>query len=276
MNTVACFWVLPEAASVHQSWWLKSIEIAQIPEALEMVERFCEATAMEQVSKYYDADNFGCFLADAHVVEDYYPSPPRVLLGKLVLDHDMHDWRENDMPAGTGNCMLFGQSVSGSLLDAMYRHAKQSVKDGMCKAVLLDVLAVTWQKKYFELSVGGNVLRFENVSDEQELSEWFAQHRDPPRRFHTTQKHGADREETMIWHNRQASPLKCSVDEAQWMLNRAIGLDERELFYFDQAKGVFILFKYEGPTPQNQYHGYHLPQSEEQKIDARIRQHFGR
>lgn len=74
------------------------------------------------------------------------------------------------------------------------------------------------------------------------------------------------------------SQLRSSDAEAQILLDSAIfDLRERKFYYnFDDSKGTFIVFPYEGDNPQNHFHAFHITETEWAKeIPASIRKYFG-
>jgi len=55
--------------------------------------------------------------------------------------------------------------------------------------------------------------------------------------------------------------LECSKANAQTLLESAIGdvrIDSKRLFNYDVDKAKYIVFYFDGESPQNQYHGFHL------------------
>ncbi len=94
----------------------------------------------------------------------------------------------------------------------------------------------------------------------------------PPRNFNINPKHGENRQDIRTVNGEIISPLRCSHQKAQALLDTAIGKSEKELYNTDPDYDEIIVFKYEGPTPQNMYHGYHVPKNtEEIPFDIRKR-----
>ena len=81
-----------------------------------------------------------------------------------------------------------------------------------------------------------------------------------PRKFNLNPKHGENGKNTRTNKGEKVSPPHCSKEEAQILLNTAIGdfKTTTELYNYDESHSRFIVFKYENDSPANQYHGYHV------------------
>jgi len=78
-----------------------------------------------------------------------------------------------------------------------------------------------------------------------------------PRVFNLSPKHG----ENGRGNQPHASPLLCSKEDAQKMLNEAVPCfleKEKRLYYFDSKHNKYIIFYFEGDNPQKQWHAFHL------------------
>ena len=112
-----------------------------------------------------------------------------------------------------------------------------------------------------------------NITALKEIVNWIAVTK--PRKFELSPKHG----ENGKGNQPNASPLLCSKDEAQNMLNDAVPCffeREKNLYNFDAVRNTFIVFFYEGNNPQNQWHGFHLSQDKWTELPDYIRKHFGK
>lgn len=99
----------------------------------------------------------------------------------------------------------------------------------------------------------------------------------PKRVYQFSPKHGNNtKKANPPKSNEKVSQLKCSDDEAQLLLDTAI-FDLREhkwCYNFDCKLGTFIVFPFEGENPQNQFHAFHLEESEWNKVSTSIRKFF--
>lgn len=98
---------------------------------------------------------------------------------------------------------------------------------------------------------------FIEVKYTTDAESWIKENR-TPLCMNRNNKHGENGRRA----HRRASILYCSIDEAQNLLNSAIGdarysSKEKWLYNYDQSHEKFIAFPYENETPQNQYHAFH-------------------
>jgi hypothetical protein len=108
----------------------------------------------------------------------------------------------------------------------------------------------------------------------------FINERLPKRTYSFSPKHGnATAKAIPPKATEKVSQLLSSDTEAQTLLNSAIFDSREKKFYynFDVSKDTFILFPYEGDTPQKQFHAFHITKEEWQKeVPSSIRKHFGK
>jgi hypothetical protein len=100
----------------------------------------------------------------------------------------------------------------------------------------------------------------------------------PNRTYNFSPKHGnANIPAIPPKKSEKVSQLLSTDGEAQVLLNSAI-FDSRgkKFFYnFDDSKDTFIVFPFEGETPQNQFHAFHVTKEEwRSEIPASIRKYF--
>ena len=100
----------------------------------------------------------------------------------------------------------------------------------------------------------------------------------PPRKYNFSSKHGNINTKAISpKSNEKVSQLSCSDEDAQKLLDSAI-FDLRKdnwCYNFDESFNTFVVFPFEGTTPQNQYHAYHIEKSEWMKeIPESIRKYF--
>jgi hypothetical protein len=115
------------------------------------------------------------------------------------------------------------------------------------------------------------IINCKNITTSNNLVAWIIDKK--PRIFNLSPKHG----ESDKGHQRDASPLLCSKEEAQDILNRAIPCfieREKNLYYFDRKHDRFITFFFEGHNPQQQWHGFHLMEDKWSKVPRYILDFF--
>lgn len=110
-------------------------------------------------------------------------------------------------------------------------------------------------KNYGELEM--NIISVDNLFTPKAIVNYVVMNREK-RNFNLSKKHGEKGIGFLPNGKGPVSPLECSEAEAQDLLTKAIGTrDCEELYAYDEIREKFIVFKYEGENPQNQYHGYH-------------------
>ena len=118
-----------------------------------------------------------------------------------------------------------------------------------------------------------SIIECRMISSSEKIIQWIATAK--PRFFHLSPKHG----ENGKGNQPNASPLLCSKDEAQRMLNDAIPCfseKEKNLYYFDIDHNTFIVFFYEGENMQNQWHGFHIVKDRWNEIPNYIQKYFNK
>lgn len=140
-----------------------------------------------------------------------------------------------------------------------------------------NLLSLTYQDSGKVLVASSNtefkIVKFAVVSDFSRMLEWIIS-QGPKRVFNVSPKHGENGRGN--WHNE--SPLLCSGEEAQELLNNAIAdfnEKQRRLFNYDRNRNAFIEFFYEGDTPQQQWHGFHVTSQDASRVPLSICKHFG-
>ncbi len=113
-----------------------------------------------------------------------------------------------------------------------------------------------------------------------ELQNWIVKSSNV-KNYNFSTKHGnATTKAVAPKSDKKASQLKCSDAEAQQLLNKSVpNFDEKQGWHynFDETLNTFIVFPFEGDTPQNQFHAFHVEPSEWHiEIPKSIRKFFGK
>ena len=253
---VNLFILLPESEPNTQ--WNSSNEQFQnehgIVSFIQDLKLKLDATALEEYDGFYDNLNIKNFLLHFEEVADYYPNPAFRLLRSIL--QPWNNWRDDIKQNSNKAYTIFNQSIEN--------HTFCEIAE---RQLIIDTDKFAILNHYghelgslIEITVQQNVVPVSSFSTEKEISAWFANERVPIRDFQITEKHGENRQEIIMWRGREASPLRCSKQEAFELLKFAIGDSITELFNYDEidGQGYFIVFKFEGDTPQNMYHGYHV------------------
>jgi hypothetical protein len=262
------FLLLPEAQRIHDFFHtaydfveeasLRDFLI-ELKEALEWVYREKNATS------FYSVENVRHFLNNFEDFKDDYLFDPASKVGDILAN--AYNWQENKQQER--NCSYFiwhGQSanlVANHVLSELAERQKKSPNQSF---LLFNFNAASFQSKIItilkEIWEDNQLLllpTFNQVDTEQELYAWLKKERQK-RNFNLNPKHGENDTAAHIKSkNNEVSPLSCNKNEAQELLNTAIGdiRQTTQLYNFDRQHQKYIVFKFENETPQNQYHGYH-------------------
>ena len=252
MSKANIFLLLPETEPTTN--WSKSNERIQSEEGFQRFIRnkVAEISLIEQENfeGYYDNLNLKNFFSHFDMLEDFYPRVKRQLLRKLS---GWENWRTQTLQKEEGTYKLFEQNIPKHSLPEIAERKKSKPDESFA---LLNNSALTIQNTTVSVNVVNKVIQIDILKNTEELKTWFAKNRIPPRKFHIISKHGENGKGN--W--KSASPLMCSEQEAQVLLNTSIGESTDRLFNYDIDKKMFIVFWSEN-EPKNQYHGYHLPET---------------
>jgi len=116
-------------------------------------------------------------------------------------------------------------------------------------------------------------IKFDVLNQIDDIRYWITKNT-VERKFNKSKKHGENGKGN--WKGE--SVLLCDCEVAQNLLNSSIPdfheLDNR-LFNFDPISETYIEFYYEGKTPNNQWHGFHLdPNDWDKRVPNKIRCFF--
>jgi hypothetical protein len=218
------------------------------------VKRLKERTALLRVEKYdgfFDLANVQNFLQDYMVLEDLYPKLALRQLRSYI--NDFTDWRPEAVEDEAADYTIYGQAIRSHTFSEM---AERIFVTGSGHLILN--LGGHNLPDPIPVAKGHLTCELSSVSTTRGLHRWFSEHRQPSRDFQITNKHGENRQDIRGTANKPISPLRCSKEQAHQLLHRAVGTDERELFFLDQQYNQYIVFRYEGDNPQQMYHGYHV------------------
>lgn len=130
---------------------------------------------------------------------------------------------------------------------------------------------ITCFKDSFDSEETPKFIKIDYVESPQKANQWLLKNR-IPLTMNRSNKHGENgKGQFPAGIERKISKLYCNIEEAQELLNKAIGderIQENRVFNYDEKHQKFIVFFYEGKNPQNQYHAFHL--DTEQEIQEQI------
>jgi len=227
---------------------------------------------IENYEGFYDNLNVKNFLCQYDILEDYYPLASKKRLQRLILNNSFVNWREDPVQSADKEYTVFSQPViDHTFCEIAERKRMEQTDDEVDENyALLNHHACKIQETIQVIIEKNMKVDIDNIKDGPELLVWFAENRLPQRNFSLNPKHGENNQTERFVGGERISPLRCSGQIAQELLSTAIGLTAKALFNLDPNYDEIIVFKYEGSTPQNIYHGYHVAKdSEEVPIEIR-------
>ena len=213
-----------------------------------------KALEIENYCGFYDIENVKQFLVHYDAFNNFYPKNPSRILRTLLKE--WINWRDEKVSYIEGKCELLQQELrDNSFCEVSFR----KIQDEKNAYSLASHKALKIPLRTHTISIEGKVINIDCLPV-RDLPIWFSVNRIPKRTYHPNPKHG----EKGIGEWPQAAKLLCSHQDAETMLQKAIGCAEiDELYYYDSDHQKFIIFRFEGNNPQHQYHAYHIQKETE-------------
>lgn len=275
MEHAELFLLLPRYKEVSgQPEYILPMDVMSEEEMGKMIERLDEVCCYienENYQGYYDAENVEAFLYPVKMVEDCYPNA--ITRMRMVMNKWGENWRKQKKQNDAKSYMYFCLAIKGDTLCEVTERKATSTDNSVFLLVnhgafssASEVVRTKCDRKEVELDV--------RKADAKSISEWFAVNRRPQRIFNLNPKHGENGKGAHAEHKGcKVSVLKCSKEEAKRMLDKAVGFDDRKLYYFDKKQNQYIEFKCEG---KNAYHAFHVDAEDEKRVPDAIKAMIGR
>jgi hypothetical protein len=207
---------------------------------------------IENYQGFYDVDNINTFLSNYNILNDYYPVSPR-----RKLRESLKGWTNWKLKRESGSLEKYKIEQTPTEDNSFGEIHTRKIKEPNNKYLIVSHDAICFQNQAVDVEKlsDASIEQIECVELKKELKKWFNCNRIPARIYHASSKHGENRKGAQ--HGE--SELYCSHKAAEEMLAKAIGIvGKDELFYYDKNHKTYIIFRYEGKNPQNQFHAYHL------------------
>ncbi len=279
MSKIQAFLLLPESSSIHSilpdNYQLLDgntlqVFLADLGISLDIIGREKDAQL------YYAPINIEAFLEsfDEETNELYLINPREVLQEELSAAN-AEDWtlqkkQKNNIRYFIWNIDAQTQLTPPHTISEIAE--RQFANENQDKFILINQQAVevTHNSSITLMRVADNNDKTDipYVVNADNLENWLIENR-KTRYFNVHPKHGENG--TGNWgqsRGNKVDVLECSAHEAQELLRNAIGdcrKSERKFFNFDTNRRKYILFYFEGNNPQNQFHGFHIPNENENK-----------
>ncbi|MCT4602574.1 MAG: hypothetical protein N4A59_06710 [Marinifilum sp.] len=256
---VEIFLLLKE--SVPQNQWMNNneelaLDFNQVQIYIKEFIQFITSSEIENYQGFYDSSNIKNFIENLEYFKDKYPNPIHRTIQINLSKEAWINWRDSKIQSVDKNYTIFNQEIKDHTFCEI---AERKTASEDHNYALINHSAYNLASPISVTINEHDKVEVESLSTVEEIFNWFTQNRIPKRNFHINPKHGENRQDERLIHNELISPLMCSAQEAKILLQTAIGNNRNELFNFDKERNHFIVFKYEGNTPENLYHGYHVP-----------------
>lgn len=252
MSKVNLFILIPEHNPKFN--WIHSIdnliEERDICNYLRNLNSHKKSIFHEKYDGYYDQNSLIALSNQIKILEDSYPQPTLRTL-RLIFE-DFFDWRENAVQTNENKYSVFSTQIENHTFCEIAERKQNNTEQLF---FMMNHQAITFQNQ-INIKINNKDNHFEIVQNEVELTNWFSKNRIPKRNFQSIPKHNIQK--PIIRNGKLISPLYGNSENANEILKSAIGINTKELFGYDKANKMVIVFKHENDTPQNQYHGYHV------------------
>ena len=258
MSKVNLFILIPENNPKFS--WVNSIDIIieeqNIHNYLHSLDIYKKSISYEKYDGYYDKNSLIELAKQIIIFEDSYPRPTLRTLQTLFFD--FFDWREDCISPDNNVYSIFNFPIENHTFCETAQRKHNNIDQNFA---FLNHQAITIKDK-IEIKMNALIQNFKILDNNKDLIDWFCENRIPKRNFQSIPKH--DITKPIIRKGKLISPLYGNNKNATEILKTAIGINQRELFGYDESNKMVIIFKYENNTPQNQYHGYHVAKDSEE------------
>lgn len=238
-------------------------EILNVIKNIDKIHQFIEN---ENYKGYYDADNVSSFLYPVETLEDCYPNIKGLM--RIVIRQWGENWRTQKVQKDTESYMFDDLPIKDDTLCEMAER-KAVATDG---SVFLLVNQDAFSDIVKTIRVKRNQTEWKlevRKADFKSILNWYETNRKPQRIFNLNPKHGENGKGAHPANKgEKVSVLMCSKEEAKDMLLKAIGEDEKVLYFYDHVHNQYIEFKRESA---NTYHGFHLDVMDETRVPKEIK-----
>lgn len=252
-----------------QPYYIKRTSVMTEDEILKIIENIdgiCNFIKNENYQGYYDADNVRAFLYPTTIVTDCYPNV--VTRMRLVMSKWGENWRTQKIQKATERYMYHDLQIKDDTLCEMAE--RKTVSANVCSFLLVNHNALSCRIETIKPQRNQVEVELDvRNADIKSISEWYTTNRKPQRIFNLNPKHGENGKGAHPEHDgEKVSTLMCGREEAYDMLLRAIGIDQKVLYFFDRTRKKFIEFRREY---NNTYHGFHLDCEDEKRVPQKIK-----
>lgn len=232
--------------------YLESYELMENNEShifIESIEKLDVFLSHENFQGYYDSNNVKAFVYPLQQMDDCYPNQRNYLRSILK---NWENWRDVSLQDNTESFLFYHKSISDDTLCEITK--RKSINDDNTY-LLLNHQAFKCSEPIVTITCNNTPVEIDQCdTDINSVSTWFEINRRPPRIYNHNPKHG----ENGVGAFYGASPNLCSKAQSSLLLQKAIGLPNRnDLYFYDAVNSKYIVFKNEN-TPSNTFHAFHV------------------
>lgn len=264
------FLLLPKYKEVKgQPNYINEKDIMSESEVLEFIkgiDKICCFIENENYKGYYDVDNVLAFLYPIKEMEDCYPN--LMTLMRRVIIKWGENWRIQKVQKNSECYKYYCLPIKDDTLCEITERKFVSTDESTFLLINYNAFSCSSQTVMTTRNQDGVKLDV-CAADISYILKWYETNRRPQRVFNLNPKHGENGKGAHPEHDgKKVSVLMCSSGEAREMLLKAIGTDQKVLYFFDKKNEQYIEFKRES---DNTYHGFHLDVDDEGRVPNNIK-----
>lgn len=271
MASSELFLLLPVYEEVEgQPDYILRIDVADVAELNKYIEEIYiieDFLQIENYAGYYDAYNINAFLHSVRIMDECYPNV--ITRFRYVMNRWGENWRNEKKQEIAERYKYFCKRIQDDTLCEIAKRKCIATDDSTF--LLINNNAISCPDNLIRTLCNDNVIEIDVCKPKiKDIANWFENNRRPQRIFNWNPKHGEYGKGAHPSHKGdKVSILMCSRSEANALLNKAVGIDLKVLYTFDEKYGQYIEFKREN---KNIYHGFHLDMEEAKRVPPIIRE----
>lgn len=238
----------------------------EVLEFIKGIDKICCFIENENYKGYYDVDNVLAFLYPIKEMEDCYPN--LMTLMRRVIIKWGENWRTQKVQKDSESYKYYCLPIKDDTLCEITERKFVSTDGSTFLLINYDAFSCSSETVMTMRNHDGVELDV-CAADISYILKWYETNRKPQRVFNRNPKHGENGKGAHPKHDgKKVSVLMCSSGEAREMLLKAIGTDQKVLYFFDKKNEQYIEFKRES---DNTYHGFHLDVDDEGRVPNNIK-----
>lgn len=232
---------------------------------------------LKECNVFYSGTGMAALIDNVELISDDYILHNEVdQLRTIINEIDAVDWDNNKIQAVSeynyllqlnGGALVYNVNDTTLAEAAEYKNRNNNVAIlNLCSSEFNVEATVYVNRSKVVPPSEMKLLSLSTVKKEDEMIDYFLTNREVIN-FNLNKKHGENHSLVKTIHGEIISPLKCTAEEAQQILQKSVGGSSKlkELYAYDKKRGCYIVFKYDNTIPKT-YHGYH-PHNQNEVVD---------